>query len=89
MANSFTLHIHTPAKSIFNGRITSLVAPGVDGYLGILAGHAPIISFLKDGTVTIHDDSGKISSYRLKGRGCLEVLNNNATLLLDSAEPVV
>ena len=89
MAKSFVLHIHTPAKTIFSGNVTSIVVPGADGYLGVLAEHAPLISALKDGTVTTHDDAGITTSYRLKGRGFLEVLNNNAILLLDSAEPVI
>lgn len=87
MASLFHVNIYTPSKTIFSGNISSLVAPGQLGYLGILANHAPIITGLTEGKLTLRDGSNKVISYHVKGKGFLEFLRNNAVLLLDAAEP--
>ena len=86
MANYFHLNIVTPEKTVFDGQIESLVAPGELGYLGILAHHAPLVTGLVPGNITFRAISGEITSLKSKGRGFLEVSKNNAILVLDSAE---
>lgn len=86
MANTFFISIKTPQKTVYEGRIQSLVAPGIMGYLGVLANHAPFITSLVPGRITLRDDGGKALNFASAGSGILEVLKNNATLLLDSAE---
>ncbi|MFH0764323.1 MAG: F0F1 ATP synthase subunit epsilon [Candidatus Omnitrophota bacterium] len=82
----YSINIKTPLKAVFEGKITSLVAPAAAGYVGILANHAPFITTLVPGKITLRDDSGKTKTIKSGGPGILEVLKNNATLLLDSAE---
>ena len=41
MATPFEMEILTPNRRVFKGPVTSLVAPGEIGYLGVLANHAP------------------------------------------------
>lgn len=86
MAALYSINIKTPQKTVFEGSIGSLVAPGAIGYVGILANHAPFITILVPGKISLHDNSGKTLIFRSNGDGLLEVLNNNATLLLDSVE---
>ncbi len=83
MANSFKLEILTPRKRMFSGEVTSLVAPGELGYLGILSNHAPLVTTLVPGKVTFRDPSGATRVMRSTGDGLLEVQKNRAVLLLD------
>ena len=53
-ANSklFSLDIITPSKKAFSGDVNYIKAPGVDGYLGVLPRHAPLLAALKIGEPT-------------------------------------
>ena len=82
----YSINIKTPQKTVFEGKVESLVAPAAAGYIGILANHAPIITTLVSGRIVLRDDSGKSITIKSTGNGLLEVLKNNATLLLDSVE---
>jgi F-type H+-transporting ATPase subunit epsilon len=88
MAKLFRISISTPQKSVYEGDVSSLVAPGELGYLGILANHAPLITNLVRGKITFKESSDKQTIIYSKGKGFLEVLENNVTLLLDDIEPV-
>ena len=87
MAAEFHIHIITPDKDIYEGQIQSLVAPAALGYTGILANHAPYVTTLSPGKITFRDIAGKTSTFDSKGSGYLEVSDNKAVLLVDSAEP--
>jgi len=82
MAKAFKLSIITPEKIVYEGSITSLVAPSELGYLGVLADHAPLITNLSAGTITVRDDTGKVLFFPSRGKGFLEVLKNDATVFL-------
>ena len=84
MAHLFHLNISTPRETIFDGTIQSLVAPGEIGYLGILANHAPLITTLVPGKITVRDTYGKHSIFNSSGGGLLEVSENQAVILADS-----
>jgi len=88
MAISFNVNISTRDASIYEGRVVSLVAPGEMGYLGVLANHAPLITTLVPGKIALRNESGTKTIFRSKGNGFLDVLKNNVTILLDSAEPL-
>ncbi len=82
----FKISISTPEKTIFEGEISSLVAPGETGYLGVLVDHAPLIANLSPGKITIKDGQSQSTIFNCKSTGILEVLNNNVNILVDSAE---
>ncbi len=82
MAATFRLDIVTPTGSVFSGDVVSLMAPGSEGYLGVLAHHAAIVTPLTAGVLTVRDTSGAQSEHRITG-GFLEVSNNRATVLAD------
>lgn len=86
MAATYSIEIKTPKEAVFEGPIESLVAPATDGYVGILANHAPFITMLKPGSISCRDSSGLTKKFKSTGNGLLEVLNNNAIILLDSVE---
>ena len=83
---TFSLEILTPARTVFTGEITSLMAPGALGYLGILANHAPLVTTMTPGTITYRDSSGRAGTFQSTGSGLLEVYKNRATLLADGIE---
>ncbi|MEL7248792.1 MAG: hypothetical protein AAFO03_10250 [Bacteroidota bacterium] len=53
----------TPDREIFQGAITSVKVPGVSGEFQVLKNHAPIVSALEEGKVTIETGDGGYSYY--------------------------
>ena len=76
-----TLEILTPDKQIYQGEATSVTLPGTLGQFEILNHHAPIISTLNDGKLTIRN-AGKEDVYLIQG-GVVECLNNKVTVLVE------
>jgi F-type H+-transporting ATPase subunit epsilon len=81
----FTFRLVTPQRLLVEAPIVSLQVPGSEGYLGILAHHAPLITPLRPGRLDVRDVSGQAWSYAVSG-GFLEVSANRATVLADTAE---
>jgi F-type H+-transporting ATPase subunit epsilon len=81
----FKLSAVTPERTVFEQDVTSIVAPGAMGYLGILTDHAPLITPLIAGKLEVKDQSGKESIFFISG-GFLEVSKNIATILADAIE---
>ncbi len=85
MASPFHLSVLTPEKQIFDADVTYLEAPGMDGYLGVLAHHAPLITALVPGKLVLRDLHNMDKAYAISG-GFLEVSNNDAVILADAME---
>jgi len=85
--NTFTFRLVTPQRLLVEGPVLYLQAPGSEGYLGILAHHAPLITALRPGELQVKDSAGRITVFAVSG-GFLEVSGNRATVLADSAEMV-
>ena len=79
---SFHVVVLTPERTVFDGEAVHLLAPGVEGYLGVLAHHAPLITALKAGTLAVRTPDGREQSF-LVGGGFLEVGDNQARVLAD------
>lgn len=83
MNKQFNVTIINSDKTIYEGKVLSLVAPCELGYLGVLAGHMPLVANLIRGKITLQEDQGREPLiFASEGKGFLEVLNNNVTLLL-------
>ncbi len=80
------LQIITAEREVFSGAVDTLVAPGVEGQLGILPNHAPLITVLQPGELMVRSD-GEQSYLALSG-GYMEVLGNRVIILADAAEDV-
>ena len=83
--SDFRLAIVTPEETVFDETVTSIIVPGTKGYLGVLAHHAPLISPLVPGKITIYLPGGTELMLAVSG-GFVEVANNQATILADAAE---
>jgi F-type H+-transporting ATPase subunit epsilon len=81
----FRLSVVTTEKIIYEEDVVSIIAPGSVGYLGIMTSHAPIITSLRPGKLTVKDGSGNEINFAVSG-GFLENSNNVCTVLADSAE---
>ena len=83
MASLFKLAILTPEKSVFEGDVSYVEAPGTEGYFGVLAHHSALVTALASGTLTVREASGSESRWQVAG-GFFEVSNNTATVLADA-----
>ncbi|MCJ8209421.1 ATP synthase F1 subunit epsilon [Mucilaginibacter sp. RS28] len=75
------LEILTPDNKVYEGEVTSVTVPGTMGSFEILNNHAPIISTLEDGKLTVRA-AGKHDVFLIKG-GVVEVLNNKVMVLAE------
>jgi F-type H+-transporting ATPase subunit epsilon len=87
MAKKFRTEIVTPEKVVFSEEIESLVIPAERGYLGVLAGHAPLLASLQAGEITIKGSPKGELHFATSG-GFMEVTPGKAVLLTESAEDV-
>ncbi len=78
------LRIVSPAETVFEGEVTSLVASAWDGKVGILPGHAPMVALLGGGTLTLDLVGGGSREFFLN-RGVLKVENDQVTVLSEFA----
>jgi F-type H+-transporting ATPase subunit epsilon len=85
MPESFQLTVLTPVRTLLDERVESVVAPGSEGYLGVLANHAPLITALIPGKLTVRLAGGETRIFALSG-GFLEVSANRAVILADAME---
>jgi F-type H+-transporting ATPase subunit epsilon len=84
MAEVFQLEIVTPEKRVVDTAATEAQIPGKNGYLGVLPGHAPLITELAAGELTFRSDAGE---QRLAvASGFAEVLPDKVTVLAETAE---
>lgn len=84
MANSFQCEIVSAEQSLFSGEIDQLVATGVMGELGILAGHTPLLTELQPGPLRVIREGGEEEIFYVTG-GFLEVQPNIVSVLADTA----
>lgn len=80
----FKVRVVTPERVAFDGDAVSLVVPAAEGYLGVLAHHAPLLALLRAGTVTVRVHEHASRTFRIEG-GFLEVSDNQAMVLADGA----
>lgn len=75
------ISVLTPDQEVFQGAIESVKIPGVNGEFQILNNHAPIVSALGEGKVTIVKEGGENFVFEIE-KGFIEVLNNEISLLV-------
>jgi F-type H+-transporting ATPase subunit epsilon len=84
MSETIKLEIVTPEKRVVDTAAEEVQIPGKNGYLGVLPGHAPLITELAVGEITYRQNS---SEQRLAvAWGFAEVLPNRVTILAETAE---
>jgi F-type H+-transporting ATPase subunit epsilon len=76
------LEILSPEKKIYEGIVKSVVFPGSEGCFGVLDQHAPLISNLAKGEITIIDNENRTHQIQISG-GVVEVLTGKVSVLVD------
>jgi len=84
MADTFQLEIVTPEKMVVKDMADEMQIPGKDGYLGILPGHAPLITELAVGEISYR--KGGQTYFLSVAWGFAEVLPDKVTILAETAE---
>jgi len=84
MAAEFSLAVVAPDREVVSASAVSIVAPGVDGYFGVWAGHVPVVSALKPGILEYIDGSN-IRHHVYVGGGFVQVGSDSVTVLADEA----
>lgn len=84
MAESIDLEISTPERQLVHEKVAEVQIPGLDGYMGILPGHAPLLGRLGVGFLS-YPSGGKRRCLAVHG-GFVEVLPDRVRVLADVAE---
>ena len=83
---SFPFELVTPTRLAFAGEVEQVDVPGAEGDFGVLAGHAPFISALRPGLLTVRNGSD-VARFFVRG-GFAEVNPDGLTVLAEFAVPV-
>ena len=78
------LEIITAERQVYFDEVDMVIAPGFDGQLGILPMHAPLMTMLKPGELTVRKDGQNL--YVAVSGGFMEVLGNKVSVLADACE---
>ena len=76
------LEILTPDKIVYEGDVICVTVPGTMGSFQILSDHAPIISTLEQGSITVQSTQKAIEIFSVKS-GVVEVLDNKVMVLVE------
>ena len=85
-SNTYYLKIIAADGVFFQGKVRSLIFPEFDGEKEILAHHEDMVIAVRDGALRFQKEDTEDWQEAVIGRGFLEVANNRATLLVESAE---
>jgi len=81
--SSLKVDIVTAERTVYSGEVEAIIAPGVEGQLGILPHHAPLMTILQAGELVVRK-GGRDESLAISG-GFLEVRPDRVIILADSA----
>lgn len=80
-----TVTVISPESVLFEGTSESVVVPAFDGELGILTGHAPMMTLLGKGMLRV-GDGGSARRFSIEG-GFLQVVDNQVRVVTERAQP--
>ncbi len=83
---ALSVSVISPESVVYEGPAEMVVAPGWDGEVGILRGHAPMMLLLGDGELRVKT-AGAEQRFRISG-GFLQILDDRVTVLSESAASV-
>lgn len=72
----------SPEKVLFDGEASAVVVPAFDGEVGILEGHAPLMTLLGKGVLRL--DGGSAKNFEIEG-GFLQVVDNVVRVVTEKA----
>jgi F-type H+-transporting ATPase subunit epsilon len=78
------VEVVTPEKRVWSGEAKMVTARTLDGELGVLPDHSPLLGVLADGTVSIKAADGSTNDFVING-GFISIANNRVSILGESA----
>ncbi len=87
MAESFKFELVSPERLLVSQDVESVVIPGSEGEMTVMANHAPVMTTVKPGIVTVNAAGGQSERYVVFG-GFADILPSGCTLLAESAVAV-
>jgi F-type H+-transporting ATPase subunit epsilon len=87
MAEAFTFELVSPERLLVSEDVESVVIPGTEGEMTVMALHAPVMTTVRPGVVTVKPVSGDVERYVVFG-GFADILPSGCTLLAESAVAV-
>ncbi|AZO03953.1 F0F1 ATP synthase subunit epsilon [Mesorhizobium sp. M2A.F.Ca.ET.037.01.1.1] len=84
MAEAFKFELVSPERLLVSEQVESVVIPGAEGEMTVMAQHAPVMTTIKPGVVTVKAAGGKEDRYVVFG-GFADILPSGCTLLAESA----
>lgn len=84
--SGLTFDLVTPDRLLFSRLVGMVTVPGEDGDFGVLEGHAPVVSGVRTGTISIHENGVLTERYFVAG-GFAEVTPERCTVLAEIAVP--
>jgi F-type H+-transporting ATPase subunit epsilon len=86
MAAKLHFSLVSPERELYAGDVDQVDAPGSEGDFGVLAGHAPFMTALKEGPVRVYSD-GRVRTFEIRG-GFADVTPEGLTVLAEHAAEV-
>jgi F-type H+-transporting ATPase subunit epsilon len=84
MTDSFKFELVSPERLLISEEVEQVIIPGTEGEMTVMANHAPVMTTVKPGVVTVKPASGGEQRYAVFG-GFADILPEGCTLLAESA----
>ena len=85
MSTNLTVEVVSPEKRVWSGEAKMISARTLEGDIGVLPGHAPLLGVLVDGQVSIKVSDGTTQDFNIHG-GFISVSNNRVSILGESTD---
>lgn len=85
MAGRITVDIVAPDSVLWSGNAERVTAPSVDGEIGLLADHEPVLSVLRAGSVRVHGSDDQDHTFEVAG-GFISFDHNVITIVVDPVD---
>jgi F-type H+-transporting ATPase subunit epsilon len=86
MADKILFELVSPEKLLLSKAVDMVTVPGTEGYMGVMAGHSPLVSTLRAGMIDMKDE-GQDTRYFIRG-GFVEINPGKVTVLAEEAIPM-
>ncbi|HSM40381.1 MAG TPA: F0F1 ATP synthase subunit epsilon [Afifellaceae bacterium] len=87
MAEAFQFDLVSPERLLMSQSVSQVVVPGSEGYMTVLADHAPVMTTLKPGLLEVTDEGGSVQEIFIRG-GFADISPAALTVLADMAVPM-
>ena len=84
---TFQFELVSPEQLVFTGQVDEVVVPGVEGDMTVLADHAPLMTTLRPGVITIGEGGGRRTQLFVRG-GFADIAPTGLTILAEAATPL-